>query len=271
MNGINVFFHRGELRTAIVAVFLQASMLGTAYADEPARDGTTGPIEQPEDLFRTGLAEYDAGRYRRSIDIFSRAYEQTHIPAILFNIAQAWRLTGNCPKAVAMYEAFVADDPTSQYVDRAKGWLDRLRPCSDAPPSAILATPAVAASSHPAEAIPPPATSIGLVVQSPSAAAPSAHGHLLVVGILTGASIALIGGGSYAAWQANDLASQTTASFKNGGTWNSEAATIEREGLRAQAEAFALLSAGIVSGLAAYVIHRLSAVPTVASALSRSP
>jgi hypothetical protein len=226
-------------------VLLLASAPIVARADEPPAAAPS--MDEPaSELFRDGLTEYDAGRYRRAIDLFSRAYEHSHAPALLFNEAQAWRLLGNCTKAVALYEAFVSESPSSPNVERARSWLERMRPCHEAGALKAPAAGVAAAPSISLQPIPPP---------------PAPSGHPFVVGVLGGASVVFAGAGWYAAWRANDLSNQTGATFDKGGTWTADAATLQREGKRAQLEGFVFLSAALASGLAAYLVHRWSSSP----------
>jgi hypothetical protein len=83
------------------------------------------------------------------------------------------------------------------------------------------------------------------------------------VGILSGATAVFAGAGVLAAWHANDLGDQVTTSFDKGGTWNTQAASLDREGRRAQTEAIVFLSAAALSGATAYLVHRLSATSSV--------
>ena len=96
---------------AIVAFVATAVMASGAFASESEK-GPQVPLASaptPSDLFREGLAEYDAEHFPRAIELFTKAYEQTKAPGLLFNIAQAWRLLGECKKAVAMYQTFISD------------------------------------------------------------------------------------------------------------------------------------------------------------------
>ena len=51
-------------------------------------------------LYDEGSGAYKAGNYPRAIEKFLAAYELSHAPAILFNIAQAYRLASDCDRAL---------------------------------------------------------------------------------------------------------------------------------------------------------------------------
>ena len=69
------------------------------------------PDEVTEDPFEVGKAHYAAGRYGRAYDEFSKAYEDSGDPALLWDRAQALRLIGaRREDAIRLYEQFVASD-----------------------------------------------------------------------------------------------------------------------------------------------------------------
>lgn len=241
-----------------VLVVLALALLQMRVEAAPA--DPTPPGDESAELFRHGLAEYDAGHYRSAIDIFTRVYDRTQSAALLFNIAQAWRLLGNCSKAVASYEAFIAGDPASPNVQRAQNWLTKLRPCSDGPPSASApdAPKPAPETTAPRLTVAPPTVASRRLVSPPETAPRTSGLRSMLVGALGGASIVLAGGAAYAAWHAHDLGNQVSSSFTNGGTWDAQAASLDRDGKHAQTEAIVLLASAVVCGAAALVIHFLS-------------
>jgi tetratricopeptide (TPR) repeat protein len=240
-----------------VLLVLTVAARGVRAAEPPPPAVTTD--EAPADLFHKGLAEYDAHRYGAAIEIFSRVYDQTHSPALLFNIAQARRLMGDCPRAVATYEAFVVADPTSPDVDRARGWLEKLGPCR-APigeEKAEEKTP----GATPEKSAPPPAAappSISVQQAAPPRTAAPPRGGLILTGALGGAALMLAGAGAYSAARSGDLSDQVRGAYGMGGTWNAQAAALDHEGKRLQAEAIVLLTAAVLSGAASYLVYRWS-------------
>ena len=63
--------------------------------------------------FEEGQILYSLGEYESAIDLFRRAYELSGASALLFNIAQAHRLNGNCRQAMEIYRHFVRLTPES--------------------------------------------------------------------------------------------------------------------------------------------------------------
>src|SRR5215510_6931192 len=147
---------RSTLRA--IALTLSIVLVATpALGDEAQTAG--------DETFKQALAAYDAGRYREAIDLYGRVYRETRAPAVLFNIAQAARQLGDCPRALAHYRRFVIDAPASPDRPRAETWIAELGDCGGAapvtgpPPSgAVLTAPSTTAPPQPAPTSPGPAT-----------------------------------------------------------------------------------------------------------------
>jgi tetratricopeptide (TPR) repeat protein len=76
--------------------------------------------------YEEGSRHYALGDYAESVTFFRRAYEISAVPALLFDIAQAYRLAGSCSKALEGYRHFVRLDPTSWRRPDAEGYMKRL-------------------------------------------------------------------------------------------------------------------------------------------------
>jgi tetratricopeptide (TPR) repeat protein len=86
-----------------VLVFVLALLVETtAYAD-PA-----------EDLYNEGQAAYDHGDYATATVKWQLAYDLSRETGLLFNLAQAKRLAGDCTGAIETYKLFVTLDPASE-------------------------------------------------------------------------------------------------------------------------------------------------------------
>ncbi|HEX5058636.1 MAG TPA: tetratricopeptide repeat protein [Kofleriaceae bacterium] len=80
----------------VVAALILSSGLVLAQSGEKAA----------EEWFNKGNVAYDLGRYDEAADNFTKAYEAWQRPEFLYNIAQAYRLGGNCAKALHFYKRF---------------------------------------------------------------------------------------------------------------------------------------------------------------------
>jgi hypothetical protein len=69
----------------------------------------------PEGLYTEGQAAYDRGDYPAAIARWRAAYRLSGEPGLLFDVAQALRLSGDCASALTIYRRFLARDldPTS--------------------------------------------------------------------------------------------------------------------------------------------------------------
>src|SRR5262245_15722060 len=79
-----------------VAALILSSGLAFAQTNEKAA----------EEWFSKGNVAYDLGRDDEAAEDFTKAYEAWQRPEFLYNIAQAYRLGGNCVKALPFYKRF---------------------------------------------------------------------------------------------------------------------------------------------------------------------
>jgi tetratricopeptide (TPR) repeat protein len=82
------------------------------FIAELATPASTGDLEKDTDagraIFNNGAKYYDRGDFAHAYDEFSRSYELTERPALLFSQAQALRrLGGRREEAIALYQAYL--------------------------------------------------------------------------------------------------------------------------------------------------------------------
>jgi hypothetical protein len=80
-----------------------------------AADGTDPVPPKARKLAERGRELHERGDYARAIAAFKEAYVLAPSPGLLFNLAQAYRLQGNCDDAALMYR---------RYIDAAPPWMD---------------------------------------------------------------------------------------------------------------------------------------------------
>jgi hypothetical protein len=105
------------MRAAIIATII-------VVVHSHAQAAPTSPTA--EDLFNAGQAAYDRGDYALAIDRWQVAYQLSKEPALLYNIAQAQRLAGDCKRAVSSYKQFITGDPTSDRRPLAEDFVREL-------------------------------------------------------------------------------------------------------------------------------------------------
>jgi tetratricopeptide (TPR) repeat protein len=199
-------------------------------------------------LFEKGLLRYDTAEYDEAIRLFRAAYERTRAPALLFNMAQAYRLKDDCRKAADLYHQFIRMDPESPDRERAESRLAMMEPC--APPSIAAVPPTTTA-------VPAPAALIA-VREAPRESPAHARGSQMRAAgaALGGVAVAVAAAGGVFWKKASNDEQEISDLFARGGDWDAHAADVDADGRRAQQTARALfVTAGIavVVGVASYL------------------
>jgi len=104
-----------------------------AAPEATAADAT----KRARDLFAQGQLHYSLGEYPQALADLRRAYELSSAPGLLFNIAQAHRLNGDCKQALEVYRHFIRLASESPYRGEAETHVATLeRRCGGAAPPA---------------------------------------------------------------------------------------------------------------------------------------
>lgn len=98
----------------LVAALCIALAAATGHA-EPAR----------VDHYEAGKRLFLAKRYTEALDEFRRALAIAPRPEVLYSIAQAQRMLGDCPSAIETYRAFLAGRPGEPLADYARANIER--------------------------------------------------------------------------------------------------------------------------------------------------
>jgi tetratricopeptide (TPR) repeat protein len=91
---------------ALLAVVALAASAADARAGDPVPPKARKLAERGREL-------HERGDYARAIAAFKEAYVIAPSPGLLFNLAQAYRLQGNCDDAELMYRRYIAAAPAS--------------------------------------------------------------------------------------------------------------------------------------------------------------
>src|SRR6266404_3293921 len=75
---------------------------GRAHAEDP---------QHARELFQEGNTYFDVGQFDKAIDAWQRGYKEKADPGFLYNIAQAYRLSGDPAKAIFFYRGFLRNSP----------------------------------------------------------------------------------------------------------------------------------------------------------------
>lgn len=155
------------VRAVVLAVALALGRLAAAQPS-PAPDDRANAAEAAA-LYGEGKRHFDIGEYAQAIASWKQSYLRSSAPLLLFNIAQAYRLSGNCAQANRFYLNYrrVEKHPKNQAeLDKA------MARCAGVEPATGDAT-----------GEPPPASTAGSSggPADTTAASPSADAHLATV------------------------------------------------------------------------------------------
>jgi tetratricopeptide (TPR) repeat protein len=138
-----------------------AGRLGSALA-QPAAALTAEQKQEMKSHYEKGQRAYDVGKYADAIDEYAKVYEIGGNPAMLFNIAQAYRLNKQPGEAVRFYKRFLQrapNAPNKADVEQKISELefdDKARTAAPPPPAPPTPPPVAAAPPAPPPAPPPP-------------------------------------------------------------------------------------------------------------------
>jgi hypothetical protein len=132
--------------------------------------------QHARELFQEGNTFFDVGQFDKAIDAWQRGYKEKSDPGFLYNIAQAYRLSGDPAKAIFFYRGFLRNSPKAPNRVEIEAKISALQkqlteqehakaPAAATPPPAFTAPPASSPPPAPAAApsiapnspLPPPA------------------------------------------------------------------------------------------------------------------
>jgi tetratricopeptide (TPR) repeat protein len=227
-----------------------------AEADAPER------MVDPEArrLFESGLRYFNVGNYAAAIQDFEAAYHRSPVPGLLYNLAQAHRLAGECAPALVLYRRYLASNPAGKNRERTDVRISEMEACvaasrskADAPDEEASAGPAERAVSAPSLRAAPPAAVVNPAPIAPAPPTSGTHRRTTYALATGGTAVALGAVSGYFGWKAVQAASQTSVgSWQQ--PWNARAAGIESAGLRNERIAIgtgiaALVAAGVTAWL----------------------
>jgi tetratricopeptide (TPR) repeat protein len=238
------------MRAVIFAAIVFAA--APASADDHAR---------AKRLYEQGLAHYNAAEYAAAIASWKQAYEIGPSALLLFNLGQAYRLSGDCAQAMTFYDNYSHDAPhpsNQQELDQARALCKAQQPPVDPTP-----VPAPIVETTPPPIVAPP-TGVAIATNPTRS-----HGKR-TAGIAIGATGIAIGVAAiYFASQSAD-ASHELDHFA--GEWTKTQSDIQQRGQRDVALAYTLGAVGAaaaITGGVLFVLDRGSSEPRVSVAPTR--
>ncbi|HXI59965.1 MAG TPA: hypothetical protein VNO55_28050 [Polyangia bacterium] len=247
---------RRRLRLAAWSV-MGLLVLRAAHAAAPPAGDEVDP--EARRWTEEGLRAFNAGQFTEAIEAFKAAYGRTPAPALLYNLAQAYRLQQNCPLALESYGRYLETNPAGKLRALTEERITEMQACLQARnplPSSLSApapgdgngiTPGLAPDAPPAPAT-SPAPAVALQGARPAKLA------AIGAGLAAGGLLAACG---YFAWQSHQASNEVTQVFRDGQSWNDAARNSEARGITDQRWAWGLGVASLVmAGVAAWLGFR---------------
>lgn len=194
--------------------------------------------QKARELAEKGRAFHDAGEYMKAVAAFKEAYVLAPSPALLFNIAQAYRLAGDCDDAAWMYRRYLDTNPGPERKTLAETHLASVEKCGHG--GLLVVTPPVHDAKPPVPGSEPYVPAANIVDATPASRTKKAA---LWVGI--GGGVALLGA-AYFAWDASDASSNVSDLYAHGG----KGKDVAEQDARGQRSSELATAFGIGGGLA---------------------
>jgi tetratricopeptide (TPR) repeat protein len=250
----------------------------TALAARPALADGTAKAKQ---LYDEGFRHFNVAEYPQAIESWKQAYLISKKPLLLFNIAQAYRLSGDCKQAMTFYENYQNSETSIKNPDELDQAIAACKAADAKPvePKPVEPTPVDTRPPPPAiTTTPPPTTDTHAIAPAPAQPAPvqptpphepaaSSNDHRqlgLIIGI---AGVVAEGGAVVFALQGRSKAHDA----ENVAMWDQHAMDLESAGQRDNKLAWGFGIAGaaaIATGIVLYVTggasaeHGVAIVPT---------
>ena len=245
----------------------------------PAADDRANATEAAR-LYDEGKRHFDIGEYAQAIASWKQAYLRSSAPLLLFNIAQAYRLSNNCAQANRFYVNYRRVEPhpkNAGELDKAMAKCAGVEPATGDPASEPATSAGdVATSGAPVPEPTPPVKPLAATAAGTPAGAPSnppperavtqssnRGAGLRTAGLVTGAvgAAAVVVGGIYAFQARRD--SNTVSGAPIGTPYTGDVASTDRSGQTAASRAKGLIGVGaalvVAGGALWYVGHRQGA------------
>ena len=221
---------------------MRALLLVAALAIPARADNALSPDRVPNKaraLAEKGKAAHQAGDYEVAVSSFKEAYVLAPSPGLLFNIAQAYRLAGNCDEASWMYRRFLDTGPIGVHRRLAEQHLSAVEKCSEGALKVTAPTPPRLDAR-----VPEPKLSARAKAMPSDDRGKTYRRWGLYVGVGGAAGLAAAAAFAIDAKQASDTVAET---YRRGGRW-SDIADDDERGKRSATIATV---AGVAGGAAA--------------------
>jgi tetratricopeptide (TPR) repeat protein len=209
----------------LVAVMLVASH--AAAAPPAPKDDAARARAEAREHFTAGIQAFERGDYDGAIAEYKQAYDLTHAPALLFNLAQVYRKKGSNDEALDYYRRYLREEPNARNRPDVEERIAEIEGVPAAPVAKptppVVETPPVAAPAAPTQA-PAPAPEPTVAIPSPPPSPPlDRGGSLRKAGLITmGAGGVLAATSVVLLVSAHSAASTVEDRYRQGGMWTGD-------------------------------------------------
>lgn len=234
------------------AITLTAVLVAAGAAPKVRADNALRPERIPtkaRQLAEKGRAAHNAGDYAAAVAAFKEAYVLAPSPGLLFNIAQAYRLAGDCDEAAWMYRRFLDTNPYGDQRQLAEQHLAVVEKCGRG--GLEISMPVAKAD---AAKVPEPQIDLTTQLVRDERGTKLQHAG---IGVAIGGGV-LLAGAAYFAYDAKTAQDQVDQTYKRGGKW-ADIADVDARGKRSATLAAGLGIGGglaVASGAVMFVLGR---------------
>ncbi len=116
----------------LICALLMFAWGGRGDASPPPRDDKRDLTPTARELSDRGLRQYQAGELDEAIESFMGAFALSDNTGLLFNVAQAYRLKGDCALAKEYYSRYLTAAPESNLKPTVERRLVEMESCIQA-------------------------------------------------------------------------------------------------------------------------------------------
>ena len=103
------------MNRAVLAALVSLTLAGAVRAQDSADDARkSAALEEARQHVARAKVHYDLGEFKEAADEYILVYRLRPIPAILFNVAQAYRQGGLYEKALQFYKSYLRESPEAK-------------------------------------------------------------------------------------------------------------------------------------------------------------
>lgn len=225
---------RSACLAALVSALLLTALTGPRRAHAESADASAA------DHYQQAITHYNLGEFDQAIVEFKLAYELSHEPALLFNIAQVYRDQKDWAQALHFYEVYLAELPDAPNRAEAEQAIAEMKA------HIAKAEREARAKEGRKDVVPPNGGGGGQddVKPQPLREVNRGQGKKIASLVTAGAGALLVGTGVYFGRMAQADAEEISQASRDRLPWTTQLEEVQSEGQRASAIAITLYAVG---------------------------